>query len=229
MEHHQALARHWPGNLTSMVINWLLPVEEYHGHQYVILAREAGGKQKGMYDAFGGDKDPQDKEHPLSTASREGAEEMISRLTLAMPSLSTYMDLPGGNTTTIIATHYKGQKSRHVLYLTEFTPKLISKFLKRFHEARKKTKKGSEREKDVLAVVRLSKLLDKVALADRKGLFSGTNKPIQIKATVHDGVRASHEELITLRPVLVKNLRGYAKKEKYTEGKHDKIRFYGEV
>lgn len=199
---------------------WLLPVETYNKKDYVILGREAGGKDKGTYDAFGGGRDPQDANHPVSAASREGSEEMISRLTLGIDtkSMLKYLDLPAGNTRTIIATRYKNRKSRHVTYLTQFSTQQISQFLKEFHTARGKTKKYSEREKDLIAVVRLSNL--KKAIASSK-----TNTGIKVWAMVHDKGKV-YKKQITLRPVFVKNLRGYAEDRPYTQGKSAKIRFY---
>ena len=199
---------------------WLLPIETYKKTDYVILGREAAGRDKGTYDAFGGGRDPQDGNHPLTAASREGSEEMISRLALGMnkASMSTFMGLPAGNTRTIIATRYKNKKSRHVIYLTQFSTGQMSTFLKGFNKARGKTKKYCEREKDVLAVVRLSNL--KKAIASSK-----SNTGIKVWATVHDKGKA-YKKQVVLRPVFVKMLRGYAEGKTYTSGKNTKIRFY---
>ena len=59
--------------------NWgagLTPVSVYNNKLYVLLGREAKGEHKGMYDAFGGGKEPEDKT-PRDTAIREGYEESM--------------------------------------------------------------------------------------------------------------------------------------------------------
>lgn len=54
---------------------WVVPMTSYtkKGKQvtYLVLGREAGGKRKGTYDAFGGDRESYDGNHPVVTAARE--------------------------------------------------------------------------------------------------------------------------------------------------------------
>lgn len=205
---------------------WVLPMYSYNNQKYVLLGREAGGGDKGTYDAFGGKKDPQD-DHPTTTAAREFEEEAITAATLGwnLATTKNYVKISTGNTSVVIcnAKMKHGQKSGpwHATYLTNFSLADINKLGKNFHNARKNAKSWKYKEKDELAVVTWSDLV--TAVNNKK-----QGQPTQVQALVlnHKGV-FSNAQQITLRPVLVKNLSPYVKNKPYTTKKTNPIaRFY---
>ena len=76
----------------------VIPIAVYNNKLYVLLGREAKGRAKGKYDAFGGGKNKEDKT-PRDTALREAYEESMGffgsksyidkNMHLLMPDLET--------------------------------------------------------------------------------------------------------------------------------------------
>lgn len=75
------------------------------------------------------------------------------------------------------------------------------------------------KEKDALALVKLSAI--KSAIKN-----SRSSVGIKVEAVVKDLKGNERKTTITLRPILVKLLRGYSEEYNYTVGKDKKIRFY---
>ena len=76
----------------------IIPIAVYNKQLYVLLGKEAKGRDKGKYDAFGGGPNKEDKT-PRDTALREGYEESMGffgslsyiqkNMKLLMPDLDT--------------------------------------------------------------------------------------------------------------------------------------------
>ena len=76
----------------------IIPIAIYNDKLYILLGREAKGRDKGKYDAFGGGPNKEDKT-PRDTALREGYEESMGffgtksyidkSMELLMPDLET--------------------------------------------------------------------------------------------------------------------------------------------
>jgi hypothetical protein len=76
----------------------IIPIAIYNDKLYILLGREAKGRDKGKYDAFGGGPNKEDKT-PRDTALREGYEESMGffgtksyidkSMKLLMPDLAT--------------------------------------------------------------------------------------------------------------------------------------------
>ena len=198
---------------------FIAPTTEINGEVYVILAREIGGSDKGTYDAFGGKVDPSDNNDPLNTAAREFFEEGITSATLDMQfsQVRSYIDLAAPNTEYVFAVD---DTYRNVLVISSFAYGLISYFMGTFRTAYKNAPWGQgHHEKDALASVKMKDLLAAVAR-------SSSSKNVQVKAAVTDLEGNSVSQLISLRPVFVKCLRGFAKGLSYTVGVDPRIRFY---
>lgn len=172
----------------------VLPVTNFNGKQYAILSREAGGNDKGTYDDFGGKRDPQENDS-LVTAAREFSEEAISGATFGMNAHA--------------ARQYLAQNSQvitnnsNVLYITRFSENDIRTFRKKFHPARAKSNNWKYQEKDRIATVRWDRLKNAI-------LSSHSNTGVKVEARLidpHTGQEKGHNEMITLRPFLVKKLR----------------------
>ncbi len=181
-------------------------------HTYVILGREAYGRDKGTYDAFGGSRDPHEHD-PLITAARECAEEMISHRTMKRSVKDIEKQInPRGHHTTMVLAH---QRFNYVLYITRFDEH-IEKFLGNFYRSLKKTHSFKHQEKDLIATVGWETLA--YAIKENKN---------QVRANVIDPVtNESTRALITLRPLLIKSLKPFFMNYTYQTGTNKKIRFY---
>ena len=188
---------------------------------YVILSREAGGSDKGTYDAFGGKRDKEDGNHPVTTAAREFFEEAITVSTLGKSEkqMKDYIDLKNGNTRHIFAVCSKSGSGRNVLYMTGFSHTDFNNLINKFANARASKTRNRYKEKDRIAKIRLSDLRAAISRA-------GSHHGVTVKAEVTDLKGKTTTKTITLRPVLAKMLSGYSKGSTYQTGKDRKIRFY---
>ena len=205
---------------------WVMPITSYYKKtdgkyvEYVVLGREAGGKDKGTYDAFGGDTE-KNETHPVVTAAREFAEEAVTEDTLSMntKAIQKHIDLKAGNTDYILAIDDTKYKARNVLYITRFSGDQISKLKKRFAKARKSAKSWKYKEKDSIAIVRLEYIW--AAIKDSK-----SNTDIYVMAAVTDLKGNTQHKQIILRPVFARIVRGHIEGKKYKSGKNKKIHYY---
>lgn len=185
--------------------------------KYVILGREAGGRDKGTYDDFGGSKE-QNEKHPMITAAREFYEEGIVNDTLGWNLTTTraHIDLNQNHTEAILAL------GTAVTYITHFSTNDIINFRKKFEAARAKQTSWKYKEKDRIATVRWDALV--AAITNSKN-----NTGVTVQARLIDPATGKDEaqlSTITLRPFLVKRLRPYVTNQHYQQGKSPKIRFY---
>ncbi len=201
---------------------FVAPITKYGDEEHIILGRELHGADAGLYDAFGGKRDAADGNQPGATAARELFEEGITARTLGM-SLSEvreYIALRTGNTRNIFAVQGRNG-SRNVLYLTRFSNRDIRRFKNSFGRAlRRAPRGGGFHEKDKIASVRLTDVLQAIAA-------TSSNRGVQVIAQVTDLKGNRSTQQITLRPVLVSLLRGYAENRTYVQGTRPQIRFYG--
>jgi 8-oxo-dGTP pyrophosphatase MutT (NUDIX family) len=201
------------------------PITKYGNQDYIILGREAHGTDKGLYDAFGGKRDASDSDQPdqtAATAAREFFEEGITARTLGMSlaDVRTYISLGSRKTKNIFAVTRRRGGPRNVLYLTEFSNADILRFKNSFGRAFRRAPRGRGfREKDALASVRLSDIKHAIAA-------SPLNTGVQVAAQVTDLNGKRSMKLITLRPVLVSLLRGFAENRTFVQGACPQIRFY---
>lgn len=180
-------------------------------HRYIMLSREAGGNNKGTWDAFGGARDPHEH-HPVLTASREFAEE--TAYTIFSPQQArSYIDVNTGNTIAVVA-HTQG-----ALYLTYIDPVTMKTLRDNFYVNRAQATSWKFKEKDALAWVRWDRLEQAISNAP-------TNHNVTVVADVIQHNGTSVRQTITLRPFFVKMLRPYFTNQPYTLGKHPVIRFY---
>ena len=119
---------------------------------YFLLGREAGGRDSGTYDAFGGRRDAGEG-HPVITAARELAEETIYLLG-DQGKIRNALDVDGWQTSNIIAN----QAKNFVVYVTSFHHSSLEYLARKFYEARSRAQRFKNREKDKLAWVKWSKL-----------------------------------------------------------------------
>lgn len=190
------------------------------GQAYFLLAREAGGRDKGTYDAFGGGRD-RGEFHPVQTASRELAEESVFLLG-SQKQLQKHIDVNSGNTRTVVASVSK----RFAVYVTKFHPRSLETLTKRFYSARNKARKWSSKEKDKLAWVRWSDLEKSIANAPRTNTGQLIT-PVRVVAHVVQPNGRKHKESIVLRPVFASSMQSFFKgTHNYIVGKNPKIRFY---
>lgn len=185
--------------------------------KYVILGREAAGKDVGTYDDWGGSRDKGEK-HPVETAAREFYEEGILKDTLGMDLKTTtaFIDPKSKANEVVIASE------RAVTYIVNFTSDDIVKFRKNFNAARNKQTSWKNKEKDRIATVRWD-----VFVAAIQG--SKFNKGVTVNARLIDpatGKEDKNATTITLRPWLVKRLRPYVTNQQFQYGQNKKIRFY---
>ena len=186
---------------------------------YIVLGREAGGHDKGRYDAFAGSRDAHDPAHPLYVAARELSEEAILSITLHMPiaQVRTFInDL--AHTHCILAVDDKKYSYRTVLYLTTFSETMVNNLLTTFIQARQKAHHWHEKEKDALALVTWS--------AFKKAIISSSrNSDIHVDALVIDAHGTSFEQ-ISLRPSLCRIIRPHLEHKPYVAGEERNARFY---
>jgi hypothetical protein len=202
---------------------FLLPVFELkQGHstkKYVLLGREAGGKDAGTFCAGGGSRDRGEK--PWDTVAREFLEEMISPW--SQQQMLDYIDPRLDNTKSIMV--FGLGKSTVVSYITNFSYATIKDIKENFYKRRKAAFLWRYREMDQLGMIAWNDLRDAI-------LKSSSNVGVQVQALVWNPKKNRDEsELITLRPVQVAMLRPYFcdqkyKTRSYTPGLEPKVRFY---
>jgi hypothetical protein len=191
-----------------------------NGTEYFLLSREAGGDDKGTFDAWGGAKDPGEN-HPNITASRELAEETI--YLLGSPKyLMDYLDINNGHTRAIIAN----RSGRFVVYITEFPYAAIENLINQFHTSRAQASNWKYKEKDLLALISYNTLQQAIANAPRDAITGKLKTPIIAMAHVFDK-DGEHYKEIYLRPVFVKSMQNFFRGNPPSEiGKHKNIFFY---
>src|SRR5579862_9118639 len=209
----------------------VLPVyKSPKGKLYVILTREAHGKDKRKYDDFSGGREKTDK-HPRISAAREFKEEAILNKTLGWNLEDTVQFLDPKNDSTIAVIAYSKDKNpqrpnsrdvRNVTFIVDFdqyAKKLFSNFYTSLAEEKAK-KHRSTTEKDKIAGVLLEDL--KEAIINKED-----RKPVRISANVlNPQTNRFDKEQVTLRPFLVEKLHSYFLNMPYNEGEHTKIRHY---
>lgn len=203
---------------SASVLPFMLLPEENGNMMYVILGREAGGKNAGLYDDFGGRRDPGEID-PARTAAREFAEEGLTKQSLGMGkgTMQRYIDPEGDNTELVLAT------KRAVMFITRFSAPEIVAFREKFFQALIEQTDVHKKEKDVIATVSFAQLLHAVKNAD-------SNDGITVSAYLTDPEAGKENDFrrstITLRPLLVRKLRPLALGQSFRVGKNPKIRFY---
>ncbi len=200
----------------------VLPLFKKHSEIYVVLGREAYGKDRGKWDAWGGSRNKGEWD-PAMTASREFYEEAIVEKTLKWGRSMTFdwVSIDYAPTQNVLAKKISKEKY-YVMFLTMFSEADIRKLRHRFFKARKEAKAYRYREKNSLAIVRLDDLLSVI-------YHSKSNHDLKapaFKVQVSNGHISSHHSHISLRPILVKVLRPYVEKHKYTEGNDPRVRYY---
>lgn len=192
------------------------------GKAYFLLSREADGKDKGTYDAFGGSKDPGEN-HPVVTAAREFSEETIGLLYNPKQALD-FIDVKTGNTHAVIAHEQK----KFAVYITKFAPKDLEHIVNNFYAKRATPGLAHHyKEKDKLAWVSWENLENAIKNAKRDPITHKLITPIKVWANVVDSNGKKHAEEISLRPVFVSSLQSYfAGKAPKALGKDSRIKYY---
>lgn len=201
---------------------FVAPLATHEGKQYLLLGRESAGKDAGTYDSFGGSRITADNKDHLSTAAREFYEEAILKETLKMAQAKVrdYLALSAGHTSYIFIIDHAYKSIRNVLYLTDFTHKELTMIQDTFATAYKHAPSGHEfHEKDAIAYLPFDEVLEAIA-------SSTSDSGIKVSASVTDLQGKRSEQMITLRPVLVKVLRGFAEDLPYESGEDPRIRYY---
>lgn len=201
----------------------VLPIVYFPGENdeftpFVILGREAGGKNAGTYDDFGGRRDPGEV-NPAQTAAREFAEEGLTKQSLGMGkgTMQRYIDPVADNTELVLAT------KRAVMFITRFSASDIIAFRHKFFEALALQTDPHKREKDVIATVGWGELLHAVKHAQSN---SGITVPAMITDPLAGKENGLQRSIITLRPLLVRKLRPLAQGQPFRAGQNAKIWFY---
>lgn len=195
----------------------VLPIFRENNTIYCILSREAGGKDKGTYDDFGGKRDPGEN-HPLISAAREFFEEAILELSLGLTlnAVMEYIDIANKKHS---KTLYILANSRNVAYITYFGL-YKDAFLANFYAARNKATSHHLREKDRLAIVEWNTL--KQAISESK-----YNSNVMVNAReLNPQTNTFETKQIKLRPYFVNKYRPFFMNKPYKEGMNKKIRFY---
>jgi 8-oxo-dGTP pyrophosphatase MutT (NUDIX family) len=201
---------------------FVAPLSSHEGKLYLLLGRESAGKDAGTYDSFGGSRTSSDKKDHLLTAAREFYEEAILKETLKMAQdkVRDYIALSAGHTHYIFIIDHAHKSIRNVLYLTHFTHKLLTTIQDTFAAAYKNAPRGHAfHEKDALAYTSFDEVLEAIA-------SSTSDSGIKVSASVTDLQGKRSQQMITLRPVLVKVLRGFAQELPYKPGEDSRIRYY---
>lgn len=185
---------------------------------YFLLGREAGGRDAGTYDAFGGRRDAGEG-HPVVTAARELAEETIDLLG-DKGRMMNAINVDGSQTSNIVANYAKN----FVVYVTSFHHSSLEYLARKFYDARSGARRFKNREKDKLAWVKWSNLAQAIANAQRDQ--NGHLLPVTVWAKVVQSDGSKRTEKITIRPVFVSCMQSYFNNGAYTQGKNHKIRFY---
>lgn len=194
----------------------VLPVfTDQSNKTYVILSREAHGRDRSTYDDFGGKRD-KGENHPLVTASREFFEESIIELTigLSLDDIRAYIDIAKADNTQYIIANEK-----NVMYIVDFGA-YADKFFDNFYTAFATTTDPHSKEKDSIAVVEWDTLQKAITQ-------SQFNTGIKVQAFVLDksGQRWDIQD-IPLRPFFPKKIRPFFMNQPYQEGLSKKIRLY---
>jgi hypothetical protein len=197
----------------------VLPLYTVNDTDYLLLSRERLGRDRGTYDDWGGQRDP-GEDHPIITAAREFHEEAVIDKTIGMNLQQTcnYIDTYNNNTAYVIA-NTSDQGNRHVTYIVRFD-EYMSLFINNFYTAVRKATAPENKEKDRLAVVKLS---------DLKYVVGGTlrNKGVFVPAQIIDPITGKYKtEKVVLRPYFVIKLRSFFTDQPYKEGEDARIRFY---
>ncbi len=157
---------------------------------YYLLGRETGGKDKGLYSAFGGSRQ-KGEGHPLITASREFNEEAHLSIPYnggwAINRLKAYIRQ---NKKGIVAkkTEYG---NRVVFYIIDFGARNAKRILANFKHGQ-----TDDNEIDQLAQVRCADLVNALTHAQK-------SKPIKVNAYIwRNGKKMAQQEIITLRPLM---------------------------
>ncbi len=208
------------------------------GKRYVILTREARGKEKRKYDDFSGGREKTDK-HPKISAAREFHEEGILQRTLNWNLKDTIRFLNSKNSNTITVIAYSKDKNperpnsrdvRNVTYIVDFD-KYADQLLHNFYGALTAEKKYN-RENHIPRHHQHTTEKDKIAsvLYDdlKEAVIQNTNsKAVRVQANVlNPRTDKFYKEQITLRPFLVEKLRPYFLDMQYDQGEDKKIRHY---
>ena len=181
---------------------------------FFVLSKEAHGKDKGTYDAFGGGKDPNEL-HPIHTASRELFEESI-KLLGDIQYLKKYIDIDSSNTKNILVNKMKNS----FLYITKFDFKPIEKLIKEFPIALKKATQAKFKEKEEVVLVDAKDLEKSIVAA--KGSIN-----VHVNALKYNNKTKHYDNCsVKIRPYLARILGHYFNNEHYVSGKNPKIRFY---
>ena len=198
----------------------VLPVYTQNNRLYVILSREAHGRDKGTYDSFGGSRDAHEH-NPTITAARECAEEAISHKTMGLSAqaLAHHIDPYRSSHTMFV---FVSKQTQYALFMTRFD-RSINRFISNFYKALHTTTAFKYKEKDRIAGIPWDALAH--AIYNTKG-----STHVTVNATVFDprGARFNHQERIKLRPILVKMLRPYFENHSFETDAHKPktIRFY---
>lgn len=199
----------------------------------VILSREAYGKDKMTYDDFGGSRD-RGEDHPVVTAAREFYEEanIPKTVGLTLPQTQDYIDIAKTKNTKYIIAYSNKQGTCNVTFVTSFDPYKDALF-KNFYDVRKHETRFHYKEKDRLAIVTWQNLKNAITGHNRnwfsRSFFRASTQNIKVNALVQDPrTKKFHQQIITLRPFLVKKLRMFFMGDKYQQGLNKKIRFYNE-
>jgi hypothetical protein len=202
--------------------------------RYVILSREANGRDKGMFDDFSGKRD-EGESNPTLSAAREFHEEGILGKTLRWNVTDTLNFIDPDKENTYVVIVYSKDKDtrniRNVTYIVDFG-EYQNIFFNNFYNARHEEqiryrKHGTKRshrhtiEKDRIAIVNWDNLINTVTKQ------KGTANPLYIQAFVmNPETKSFQEQTITLRPFLAVKLRPFLLNLSYEESENKKIRFY---
>lgn len=192
--------------------------------KFVLLGKEAGGRDKGTYCAGGGSRDHGEK--PWDTSAREFREEMLCQW--SQKRMVDHIDPKNGNTECVaVCSHFNSKKNTVVGYITQFDLDTINDIKQNFHQRRNKVSVWNwcYREMHTLATIAWDDLVQAI-------LSTTETKSVQVRAMVIDyKTNKESQEMITLRPIQVIMLRGYLKDQKnntksYEPGLEPKVRFY---
>ena len=212
----------------------VLPTFTHRNIKWAILSREAYGRtKKYTYDAFSGGKD-KGETHPLQTAAHECLQEAILErvLDLDLEDVEKFIDSDNEYTWVVVAYEKdrnpetpQSRDVRNVTYIVNFN-KYKTKLFNKFYNAREQEKKlghYTTTEKDRLAKIRWKDL--KYAIINQENKYD----PVTVSAYVlNPETRTFHEEIITLRPILVMTLRPFLLGCYYEQGENEKIKYYNE-
>lgn len=203
----------------------VLPYYTKRNVKYVILSREAGGRDRGAYDDFGGSRD-QGEDHPVISAAREFHEEAIIEGTIGLNLQETqnYIDSTASRHTTHIIAYTTPAGNGQVTYITNFS-KYKNQFINAFYTARKNATNWHNREKDRIAIVKWNDLKKAISnQEDKKTIVTVLARVVDPKT----GTLRKNEQEITLRPFLIMKLKGFMRDEPYERGANKKVRFYSD-